>query len=381
MDWDADETGALRSCCADLLDAWSLDEEAKQQIKAWSAQQLQTTIQEFQPDESGDVKGQWSAFVKSKGWAGGATKKVKSSESGSKKGTKNASMPESELDANGGWKCKCGWQNNAKNLICGGKGIGMGCKAAKPSFVLPEGAWLCHLCGWQNKNENLLCGGRGDMGCKAPSQALMNAVENPGEGPSDDEMQSFARIWGVDEGATNFLLTMSPIVRTHVVTNFKPPENTTNISGQVISFAKNAMDAVKEAKGKGKGMGTGADKGMGMGGKGGKGAMGMDPATMMSSMMGMMMMQMMGKMGGMKGKGKGMKGKSGMGGMGGMGGSESVENFIQQWGLDEENANMLRGADPARQQLTIQNFNPPADTTNINAKFRSFFTNFQNAQW
>merc|ERR1712216_424435 len=88
-------------------------------------------------------------------------------------------------------------------------------------------------------------------------------------------------------------------------------------------------------------------------------------------------------MGGMGGMGDGMGGMGGAGsmgdGMGGMGGTgdesgggDHVSSFIQQWGLDDGCAQMLRTASPPLQQTAIATFQLPPDVKNINAFFISF---------
>eukprot|EP00746_Dinoflagellata_sp_MGD_P165740 gnl/MRDRNA2_/MRDRNA2_95190_c0_seq1.p1 gnl/MRDRNA2_/MRDRNA2_95190_c0~~gnl/MRDRNA2_/MRDRNA2_95190_c0_seq1.p1 ORF type:complete len:303 (+),score=56.89 gnl/MRDRNA2_/MRDRNA2_95190_c0_seq1:109-1017(+) len=91
---------------------------------------------------------------------------------------------------------------------------------------------------------------------------LMRDVSATGDGPSDEEVRAFGKKWGCDDGAINFVINMPSEVKKRVLHYFNPPLDSTNFSGRLISFAKNAIDSEKAAmeyfdyrKGKGKGKG------------------------------------------------------------------------------------------------------------------------------
>eukprot|EP00746_Dinoflagellata_sp_MGD_P039817 gnl/MRDRNA2_/MRDRNA2_19613_c0_seq1.p1 gnl/MRDRNA2_/MRDRNA2_19613_c0~~gnl/MRDRNA2_/MRDRNA2_19613_c0_seq1.p1 ORF type:complete len:534 (-),score=119.03 gnl/MRDRNA2_/MRDRNA2_19613_c0_seq1:483-2084(-) len=139
-------------------------------------------------------------------------------------------------------------------------------------------------------------------------------------GPTDQDMAQFAQIWSIDEAAMSFIMSMPPLVKSQLIMKFDPPSTTSNVSGQVISFAKSILKASKESgdKGKSMGKGWGMGKGGGMGkgmGKGGGMDMGGDP--MMASMM-----KVMGRVMAMRAMGGGDMGGGGYSEKGGYGGGK-----------------------------------------------------------
>eukprot|EP00930_Biecheleria_cincta_P035035 TRINITY_DN24135_c0_g1_i1.p1 TRINITY_DN24135_c0_g1~~TRINITY_DN24135_c0_g1_i1.p1 ORF type:complete len:491 (-),score=94.91 TRINITY_DN24135_c0_g1_i1:5-1477(-) len=81
------------------------------------------------------------------------------------------------------WVCKCGFQNSISNRVCGGLKGDRGCKQQRLAGATDETQinvgqrvtadlsldWRCLLCGFQNFARNSICGGdKPGMGCKAP---------------------------------------------------------------------------------------------------------------------------------------------------------------------------------------------------------------------
>lgn len=119
-------------------------------------------------------------------------------------------------DTSQDWQCGfCGFQNFAKNSVCGGDKPGMGCKMPRsgdekigaevwesgsskskgkgklPAMSDAPQDWTCMLCGFDNFAKNTLCGGeKSALGCKAPRalgdiemvSSLMMGIASKGKG-------------------------------------------------------------------------------------------------------------------------------------------------------------------------------------------------------
>lgn len=141
--------------------------------------------------------------------------------------------------------------------------------------------------------------------------------ESGPNGPTESEVRHFGARHGVDERALQMVLNMPAQVQANILSGFNPPPGTTNASGRLMNFAKNALQNFKSK----------------------------------------VEISQTGSYGGS---------------MGSDGGGDDIKMYVRRMGLDAGCEKALRNAPPAVAQQIMQAFSPPTETMNVSSLFIKF---------